>query len=67
LHAENSKYYVYKVAASGENLIRTPVTIGTINLTQVSILSGLQEGDSVAIGSTNGQPLQEGIAIKVVR
>jgi HlyD family secretion protein len=67
LHAENSKYFVYKVAANGESLIRTPVTIGTINLTQVSILSGLQEGDSVATGSTNGQPLQEGIAIKVVR
>ncbi len=67
LHAENSKYFVYKVAADGESLIRTPVTIGTINLTQVSILSGLKEGDSVATGSTNGQPLQEGIAIKVVR
>jgi HlyD family secretion protein len=67
LHAESGKYFVYKVAANGESLIRTPVTIGTINLTQVSILSGLLEGDSVAIGSTNGQPLQEGIAIKVVR
>jgi len=67
LHAENSKYFVYKVARGGESLLRTPVTIGTINLTQVSILSGLQEGDTVATGSTNGQPLQEGIAIKVVR
>jgi hypothetical protein len=30
----------------------------------VPILSGLQEGDTVAIGTTNGQPLQEGIPIK---
>jgi len=65
LHSENGKPYVYKVA--GDELVRTPVTIGTINLTQVAILSGLQEGDRVATGSTNGQPLQEGIPIKVVR
>jgi len=52
---------------AGNELVRTPVTIGTINLTQVAILSGLQEGDRVATGSTNGQPLQEGIPIKVVR
>ena len=37
------------------------------NLTQVPILSGLQEGDRVATGTTNGQPLQEGVPIKVRR
>jgi HlyD family secretion protein len=41
--------------------------IGTINLTQVAILSGLQGGGLVATGSANGQPLQEGVPIKVVR
>jgi HlyD family secretion protein len=65
LHSENGKPYVYKVVGGG--LARTPVTIGTINLTQVAILSGLQEGDWVATGTTNGQPLQEGIPIKVMR
>jgi HlyD family secretion protein len=67
LHAENSKFFVYKIATDGGSLIRVPVNIGTINLTQVAILSGLQDGDQVATGSTNGQPLQEGIPIKVVR
>ena len=65
LHAENSKYFVYKIV--GDGLLRTPVTIGTINLTQVSILSGLTEGEMVATGTSNGQPLLEGVAIKVVR
>jgi HlyD family secretion protein len=65
LHAENGKPYVYKVVDGG--LVRTPVTTGAINLTQVAILSGLQEGDWVATGTTNGQPLQEGIPIKVAR
>ena len=65
LHSENGKSYVYKVVKG--TLQRTYVTTGTINLTQAAILSGLDEGDLVASGSENGQPLQEGIPIKVVR
>jgi HlyD family secretion protein len=65
LHSENGKPYVYKVVNDG--LVRTPVTTGTVNLTQVAILSGLQDGDWVAIGTSNGQPLQEGVPIKVSR
>ena len=65
LHSENGKPYVYRIVNS--ELVRTPVTTGTINLTQVSVLSGLNQGDWVATGTANGQPLQEGIPIKVVR
>jgi HlyD family secretion protein len=65
LHSENSKTYVYKVV-KGE-LQKTYVTVGTLNLTQVAILSGLAEGDLVATGTENGQPLQEGVPVKVVR
>jgi HlyD family secretion protein len=65
LHSENGKPYVYKVVDG--YLKRTNVMTGTINLTQVAILSGLNEGETVAVRSANGQPLQEGIPIKVVR
>lgn len=65
LHSENGKPFVFK-ELNGQ-LKRTPVTTGTINLTQVSILSGLNDGDWVATGATNGQPLQEGVPIKAVR
>lgn len=65
LYTENGKPYVYKVV--DDDLHRTPVTTGAINLTQVAILSGLREGDVVATGTTNGQPLQEGIPIKSVQ
>ena len=65
LHEMNGKYYAYKVV-HGE-LKRVPVVIGSPNLTQVPVLSGLEEGDNVATGTTNGQPLQEGIPIKVER
>ncbi len=62
LHEQNGKYFVYKVVHN--ELKRVPVTIGSPNLTEVSILSGLEDGDMVATGSTNGQPLQEGVPIK---
>ncbi len=65
LHSENGKAYVFLI--SGDTLKRTTVTTGTINLSQVAILSGLKEGDEVATGTINGQPLQEGVPVKVVR
>ena len=65
LRLENGKPYVFKVVKGG--LQRTYVTTGTINLTQVAILSGLENGDLVATGTLSGQPLQEGVPIKVVR
>ncbi len=65
LHEQNGSYFVYKV--DGDQLQHVTVTIGSPNLTQVPILSGLQEGDMVATGTTNGQPLQEGVPIKEVR
>ncbi len=65
LFSQNGKPYVFKVV--NDELKRTPVVTGTINLTQVAIISGLTEGDTVATGTTTGQPLQEGLPIKVVR
>jgi HlyD family secretion protein len=65
LHSENGKNFVYKIVNDG--LQKTFVTTGTINLTQAAILSGLEDGDMVATGTASGQPLQEGIPIKVVR
>jgi HlyD family secretion protein len=65
LRSENGKTYVFKVV--GDELKRTFVTTGAINLTQVAILSGLQDGDWVATGTQSGQPLQEGIPIKRVQ
>jgi HlyD family secretion protein len=48
-------------------LRRTPVKVDALNLTQVEIVSGLKEGDIVALGTTNGQSISEGVAVKIVR
>jgi HlyD family secretion protein len=65
LHVENGKYYVFRVVDG--SLVRTPVTTGTINLTQVAISTGLKDGDVVATSSLNGLPLEEGVPVRVVR
>jgi HlyD family secretion protein len=62
LHEQNGKYFAFKIV--NDELKRVPVTIGAPNLTQIPILSGLEEGDVVAIGTINGQPLQEGVPIR---
>lgn len=65
LHTENGQDYVYVVR--GDMLHRTPVVIGNLNLTQVGIKRGLKVGDVVALGSTNGQPIGDGVPISEVR
>ncbi len=65
LYSENGKTYVFKVV-KGE-LVKTSVTTGVQNLTQVSILAGLNEGDIVATGTTTGEPLQVDMPIKQVQ
>jgi HlyD family secretion protein len=65
LRTENGKTYVYKVVK--DELQKAYVTTGTINLTEAAVLSGLNEGDVVATGSVNGQPMRDGIPVKVVR
>jgi HlyD family secretion protein len=62
LRMEDGKQFVYKVV--GDSLVRTPVTFATPSTTLVPILSGLQEGDVVAKGTTSGVPLQAGVPIK---
>ena len=65
LHVENGKSFVFRLI--DDELKRTPVTYGTVNLNQVAILSGLNAGDWVATGSISGQPLQEGMPIRPVK
>jgi HlyD family secretion protein len=65
LHSENGHPYVFRVVNG--SLKRTPITVGTINLTQVAVQSGLSDGDMVATGSLNGLALEDGAVVKVVK
>lgn len=65
LRSENGRTYVYKV--DGDELKKTFVVTGAINISQVAILSGLKSGDWVATGTTSGQPLQSGVPIQRIQ
>ena len=64
LHIEGGRDYVYVV--SGGTLRRAPVEVGALNLTSVQILNGLKEHTVVALGTTNGAPISEGVPIRIV-
>ncbi|HZD75869.1 MAG TPA: efflux RND transporter periplasmic adaptor subunit [Acidobacteriaceae bacterium] len=63
LHSESGKNYVYLLR--GKVLRRQPVTVGARNLTQVQVLSGLAENATVALSTTNGEPLAEGVPVQI--
>jgi HlyD family secretion protein len=65
LHSEGGKDYVYLL--HGKTLRRRQVTKGALNLTQVQIVSGLAENDTVALSTTNGEPLAEGVPVHIDR
>jgi HlyD family secretion protein len=64
LHTEGGLSYVYRVVHG--KLKRTRVTVGTLNLTQIQITSGLDAGDVVALASTTAQPLVDGVQVDLV-
>lgn len=65
LHIEQGATFVY--LKDGNSLRRVPVTVGKLNLTTVEIVKGLKTGDIVALGTTNAQPLSDGVPVRVVQ
>lgn len=65
LHIEQGKTYVYRL--EGDSLHRIPVVIGKLNYTEVQIVTGLKAGETVALNTTNGQPLSSGVPVNVVQ
>jgi HlyD family secretion protein len=65
VHGEGGKDYAYLL--HGKVLRRQPVTVGARNLTQVQVLSGLKENDTVALSTTNGEPLAERVPVRIDR
>lgn len=65
LHIEEGRNYVYRV--DGDTLHRIPVGVGNLNLVEVQIVSGLKNGDVVALATTNGLPLTAGVPVKIIQ
>jgi HlyD family secretion protein len=57
--------YVFRVIDG--KLVRTPVKLGIVNLTQVEISSGVSEGDTVALNATTPRDLSNGLSVTAVQ
>lgn len=66
LHTEGVRDYVFRVV--GDKLVQTPIKVGVVTLTNVEILSGVRDGDAVALGAAvSGKDLSDGLKIKTVQ
>lgn len=62
VHQDDGETFVYQIV-NGE-IRKTAVQTSISNLTEIEITRGLNDGDTVALGSTNGQPLRSGQPIR---
>jgi HlyD family secretion protein len=64
LHFDGAQPYVFRIIQN--KLVRTPVQLGIVNLTQAEITSGLSENDTVALNATTNRDLNDGLEITPV-
>jgi HlyD family secretion protein len=64
VHTDPAGSFVFRVIS--DKLVRTPVQVGIYNLTREEILSGLSEGDTVALNATTNRDLSNGLQVKPV-
>jgi HlyD family secretion protein len=64
IHQDDGRRYVYQIA-NGE-LKRRDVQTSLSDLTRMEITQGLDPNAQVALGAVNGQPLKNGLGVRVV-
>ncbi|MGH9508700.1 MAG: efflux RND transporter periplasmic adaptor subunit [Terriglobales bacterium] len=63
IQQEDGKRYVYEIA--GGELKKREVETSTSNLTHIAVSRGLAENAQVALGSTTGRSLRDGLPVRV--
>jgi HlyD family secretion protein len=64
VHDSEGKRFVYRIV--DDRLDRHEVKTGITSLTRVEVVQGLDQGERIATGSVNAQPLRTGMEVKVV-
>lgn len=64
VHTDDSHPYVFKIV--DRHLKQQPVGISLQNLTRVEIVSGLAQGEAIALPAEESKPLVDGAAVTVV-
>jgi HlyD family secretion protein len=65
LQSKGTNNYVFRIV--GDRLVKTPVKVGLSNNDRFEIISGLNEGDLVALGAVTEEELSDGLRVKVHR
>jgi HlyD family secretion protein len=65
LQTKGMSKFVFRIV--GDRLVKTPVIVGLSNNERFEIISGLNEGDLVALGSVTQEDLTDGLRVKVHR
>ncbi|HTD24252.1 MAG TPA: efflux RND transporter periplasmic adaptor subunit [Terriglobales bacterium] len=65
MHQEDHVHFVYQIVDG--KLKRKDVETSIFNLTRIQVVKGLDDGAEVALGSTNGTPLQAGVSVHIVQ
>ncbi len=65
VHQDDGKRYVFQVVS--DKIKRKDVETSISNLTFIEVTGGIKEGDQLALGSLNGQPLRDGAPVKPVQ
>ena len=63
VHQEDGRRYVFQVV--DDKLKRKDIETSISNLTSIEVTKGVQEGDIVALGSLNNQPLNDDVKVKL--
>lgn len=65
VHQEDGQRFVYQIQDG--QLQKRVIETSISNLTSMEVTKGLADNAEVALGSTNGQPLRPGVAVRVVQ
>jgi HlyD family secretion protein len=63
LHTDGAKNFVYRVQDG--RLAKTQIVPGAVSLTRFEVVSGLNEGDAVALEAINDTELKDGLRVKI--
>ena len=62
LHTQGADNFVFRIING--KLLRTPVSLGVVNLTRMEITGGLKQGDVVALSATTDTELENGLSVR---
>jgi HlyD family secretion protein len=62
LQTDGASNFVYKIVK--DRLVKTSVVPGLVTLTKVEIISGLEQGDEVALGTTTEEDMSNGLRVQ---